>query len=134
MKKKLFRSLGRLLSNKRVVLPFLGLLTASAIFVWTTAFAPGGRESLDEQDTGGKDSAERKTSAGKKSSEEKKTSAGSKNAGLDISSSDDLRQCKAITKKGTRCLHMADESGYCMQHRRALFEQVPANESSHGGI
>lgn len=127
MKKKLFRSLENILSSKKIVIPFLGLLAASAILVWTTAFVPGNKEDDAEQSgrrsgrgPEGKQNPQRKQSAAEASVPEKITQG----AGL----SEDSKQCKAITKKGTRCQHMADESGYCRQHR-AMFEQVPAESS-----
>lgn len=121
MKKKFFRSLENLLNNKMVVLPFLGLLAASAVFVWTTAFAsPGEKEHGEEESTGGAFGEGSKTSA------ESRTSPEVKEEGSGIQ--DDPRQCKAMTKRGTRCQHLADESGYCRQHK-ALFEQVVAASS-----
>lgn len=33
------------------------------------------------------------------------------------STPENKEQCKAITKKGTRCRNKADSSGYCFQHR-----------------
>ncbi|MGE5352076.1 MAG: DUF5763 domain-containing protein [Acidobacteriota bacterium] len=116
MKKRFFRSLENLLENKKVVLPFLGLLAASAVLVWTTAFVPGKKETEDEKGFGESNPEEEKTSA------EAMVSQGKRAAGAETEA--EHRQCKAITKKGTRCQHMADESGYCRQHR-ALFEQVP---------
>lgn len=116
MKKRFFRSLENLLDNKKVVLPFLGLLAASALLVWTTAFVPGKKETGEDDNTGKEAPEEGKTSSEAMASPEVRAEGTEAQGGH--------RQCKAITKKGTRCQHAADESGYCRQHR-ALFEQVP---------
>ncbi|MCU7496584.1 MAG: hypothetical protein HF314_05960 [Ignavibacteria bacterium] len=121
MKKRFFRSLEGLLENKRVVIPFLSLLAASAILVWTTAFAPKNRKSTE--DSGNEGSLKEGEGAPEGAFlPENMTSRKIKPEGL--SSAGEHLQCKAITKKGTRCQHMADESGYCRQHR-ALFENAP---------
>lgn len=118
MKKKLFRSLENLLDRKMVVLPFLGLLAASAVVVWTTAFAPGKKQTAEEGNAG-----EKKTPREGKTSPEASALPETRAEGAEVRA--EPRQCKAITKKGTRCKHMADESGYCPQHRALFEEQVP---------
>lgn len=122
MKKRFFRSLETLLDNKKLVLPFLGLLAASALLVWTTAFVPGKKENEEDLGATGETPYMGKTSSGAGTSSETRPSAEVKASGTETQG--EHRQCKALTKKGTRCQHVADESGYCRQHR-ALFEQVP---------
>lgn len=119
MKKRFYRSLENLLNNKMVVLPFLGLLAASAVLVWTTAFVPREKETGEEKSTkGGETPEEGKTSPETMASSPEIRKEGPLTHGEHM-------QCKAITKKGTRCRHMADESGYCPQHRALFEEQVP---------
>lgn len=113
-----FSLLDELFSDKRFTIPFYGLLAASAVLVYKVAFSKKTQDKSSNPDS--EVSPDIMALRAEPEPEVEELTAGIEEV-LAESQDEEFAgaQCKAITKKGTRCKNKADESGYCRQHKPA---------------